>query len=132
MDEQEIEKRNKMIKWWYFKEHKTLEYIGKKYNLTPERVRQIVGDHYEQAVRDKKRHYQRVKKDYSQIKNVIDDKTLLSEIERLSKPSRRQELVLQRQILIKVLRDKYKFSFPQIGFLLQRDHSSVIYLYYKK
>lgn len=41
------------------------------------------------------------------------------------------ELVEKRMTVIRILRDTFKFSFPKIGFLIRRDHSSVIHLYRK-
>lgn len=105
----------------------TLKEIGDKFNLSSERIRQIVND----FSNSKEELYQLIKKEYcDKIKDILKD-NLIEEIERLSKPDRRKELVIQRVSLIKVLHDDFHFSFRQIGFLLERTHKSVINLYRK-
>jgi transcriptional regulator with XRE-family HTH domain len=103
----------------------TLEQIGSKYGITGERVRQIItGD-------ERKERYGKIQKEYTRhIQRIIDDH-LLEEIERLSKPDRTKELVMQRSGLIKVLHDKYGFNFSQLGTLFQRDHKTISNLYKK-
>lgn len=103
----------------------TLESIGNKYGITGERVRQILND----TDLKRKQRYSKIQYDYiTHIKSIIDDH-LLEEIERLSKPDRSKELVVQRSALIKTLHDKYDFSFRQLGILFERDHSTIINLY---
>lgn len=104
----------------------SLKAIGQEFGgISGERVRQIIaGDIKPDVVK-------MVKENYINNLDKIIKNNLLTEIERLSTPSRRRELVLQRQALIRVLRDKYKFSFRQIAFLLKRkQHTSIAYLYY--
>jgi predicted transcriptional regulator len=57
---------------------------------------------------------------------------LMPEIRELKARDRRNQVVARRALMVKRLRDRYRLSFPQIGKLLGRDHSSVIHLYYKK
>lgn len=58
--------------------------------------------------------------------------SLQAEIEKLSAPDRRVQAVLARTRVVRRLRDEFLLSFPDIGTLLDRDHSSVHFLYNKK
>lgn len=120
--------KNTQIKELRNKHKLTLKEIGCKFNLSSERIRQIIGD----FSNSKAELYQIIKKEYCVNISDILKVNLLEEIDRLSKPDRRKELVIQRTALIKVLHDEYGFSFRQIGFLMERTHKSVINLYRKK
>lgn len=117
--------RDDKIKEIREKKSLTLQSIGTKYGLTGERVRQIINN----VDQKKQERYTKIQSDYTKhIQNIIDDH-LLEEIERLSKPDRSYELIVQRSALIKVLHDKYEFSFRQLGVLFQRSHRAIINLY---
>lgn len=62
-------------------------------------------------------------------------KVLLSEtadeIEKTVAPDRTAFTVFRRMELVVKLRDHYKLSYPAIGILLLRDHSTIINLYKK-
>lgn len=45
---------------------------------------------------------------------------------------RNKNIVEVRAIIVAILRDKYKLSFPKIGFFLCRDHSTIMSLYSQK
>jgi transcriptional regulator with XRE-family HTH domain len=119
--------KNEQIKELRNKYKLTLKEIGSRFNLSSERIRQIVND----FSNSKEDLYQTVKKEYCNKIGGILKSSLLEEVERLSKPDRRKELVIQRTALVKILHDEYGFSFRQIGFLLERTHKSVINLYKK-
>jgi len=53
-------------------------------------------------------------------------------LEIIKRPNRQQEFVKLRQFIIKILRDELAWSFPRIARFLNRDHTSIIHLYYKK
>lgn len=116
----------------------TLLDIAEKVDITPERVRQIIE---EKSYRVCKIHrirskdvcrYCFVKKNYIKRIKEITSATLMDEIARLSKQDRRKEVVAQRQALVRILRDKYKFNFLEIADLLERDQTSIVHLYHKK
>lgn len=122
-----MKNKNEQIKELRSEYKLTLKEIGSKFDISSERVRQIVNDFSS----SKEGLYQTIKKEYcGKLKNILKN-NLYEEIERLSKLDRRKELVIQRTALIKILYDKYGFSFRQIGFLLERNHKSIINLYKK-
>lgn len=122
-----MKNKNEKIKELRNKYKLTLKEIGEKFNLSSERIRQIVND----FSNSKEELYQTIKAQYcDKLKGILKD-NLLEEIERLSKPDRRKELVIQRIALVKILHDEYGFSFRQIGFLMERTHKSIINLYKK-
>ena len=123
-----MKNKNEQIKELRNKYKLTLKEIGTRFNLSSERIRQIVND----FSNSKEVLYQTVKKEYCNKIDGILKSNLLEEIERLSKLDRRKELVIQRTALVKTLRDEYGFSFRQIGFLLERNHKSIINLYKKQ
>jgi len=55
-----------------------------------------------------------------------------SPISVIRQPNRQQEFVKIKQFLIKIFRDELGWSFPRIGRFLNKDHTSIIHLYYKK
>lgn len=118
------------------KEGKTYKEISFLFNLTPERVRQIVADN---CTRRCKIHNVCISNGYclsckreSDFKIALEQsgKDIYEQIKRLSIKNRSRSFVIQRSILIKKLKDQ-GMSFVQIGKLLKRDHSSIMYLYYK-
>jgi len=126
-----------------------LSEIAKKFKISNERVRQILllpktnwTNYIVNVVNVKycKTHkktyltscqYCKIKKEYKKRINKLADKFLEIECQRLSRPDRRAEIVCQRKMLIKYLRDKHRLSFLEIARLLKRDHTSVSSLYYK-
>lgn len=119
--------KNKQIKELRNKYKLTLKEIGEKFNLSSERVRQIVNDFSS----SKEELYQTIKTEYCDKLQGILKAGIHEEIDRLSKPDRRKELVIQRIALVKTLYNDYGFSFRQIGFLMERTHKSIINLYKK-
>lgn len=100
--------------------------IALKYGITPERVRQIVSEEDRDKVRKliAQRYTQKFKNDPS-----FND--LIQDIEILSRANRKKESVIKRRILIRYLYDELGISFEKIGYLLDRDHTSVMNLYYE-
>lgn len=74
----------------------------------------------------------KIAKDYQ--KTLVDEKTLKKEMAKLRVRTRKHPEKIYKDTLIVLLRDKYKFSYPIIGKLLNRDHSTIIssYKYAKK
>lgn len=139
--ELKILNRFKLIKQMR-REGRTLFEIGEFLNprITRERVRQILSEPAWNYCRVHKRKYFRhcihctTESDYLFTLNKVLSKigkNLITECERLSIQSRSKTLVIQRQMLIKKLRDKVRLSYQEIGFLLKRHHSSIMYLYKK-
>jgi len=104
----------------------TLKQIGERYGLSHERVRQIANEN------EQIDWLKMVQVHYAPKIKKMSRKALDREITRLSRPDRRQEIVLQRHIVVRVLRDKFKLNFSEIGKLFKRDHSTIINLYYKE
>lgn len=132
-----LNQRNKKI----FKLHEkgfTLAAIALEVKISDERVRQIVEQqthNYCSKHNIFSKHlckYCNVKENYVKKIESITKSNLMDEIKRLSKPDRRKETVVQRQAIIRILKDKYNFNFLQIADLMERDHTSVVHLYYKK
>ena len=116
----------------------SLQEIGTQLNLSSERIRQIIEEKDSQYCQRHKVFFKticrfcNIKENYIQKIKQIAQSNLMDEIVRLSKPNRQKEVVLQRQALIKLLKDDYKFNFLEIADLLERDHTSVVHLYHKK
>ncbi len=117
-----MEKRNNTIKKEY--QQGSLKQIAKKFNLSPERIRQIVSEYRTANI---PRNV--LEKEYK--KNIVDIllHELIQESVRLSYKKRDTEYVVQRQIFIHTLKKIFGLPFTEIGFLLQRDHSSIMNLY---
>lgn len=131
--------RNKKIKELR-KKGFTLGRIAKRYKITNERVRQILLPKVILETSYCKSHkktfltvcqYCEMEREYKKRINKLAKQSLETECIRLSRPDRRVDIVIQRKILVKYLRDRYKMSFPQIARLLKRDHTSISSLYYK-
>ena len=134
-----IQIRNKKIKELR-KQGLTLSKIAERYKISNERVRQIILPKLSIDANYCKTHkktyltscqYCEIENEYKKRIDKLADKFLKTECLRLSRQNRTIDLVLQRKILVKHLRDKYKLSFPKIAELLHRDHTSIIALYYK-
>lgn len=105
---------------------RTLKSIAEEYGITPERVRQV-------TIGVKKVDWDKtIQRGYAQKAKKFDEKKLLSEAKRLSPQNRKRQNVLKRQVIIKLLRDKYHYSFLKLAKVCKRDHTSIISLYYKK
>lgn len=107
--------------------------LGRRFTLTLERVRQILNPQLKfYCKKHKRKHYKSIcelcslEKEYLiKIKQNVD-----KVIQNLS--NRRDNLtVTKRKILVKYLRDIKKMSFQQIAKLLDRDYTSILYLYKK-
>ncbi len=123
-----MNKRNKeIIK--LRKKNNTLHVIALKYGISSERVRQILNtDKFPKyKIRELKKYEEYLKK----IK-ILMRKNLMQEIIRLSKPDRRNKTVIERIVLIKILKDEYRFSFSKIGFLLNKDRTTISHNYKKQ
>ena len=124
-----MEKRNKNIKkyrdkGWSYRE------IGAKYSISKERVRQILNN--ENSITSRRLKIKQLRKDCKQrFKNNVSQKTILEDIKDLSKPNRDQESVIKRDALIIYLYDELQISFPKIGALLNRNHTTIMHSYKK-
>ena len=114
---------------------KSLAEISDHVQLTRERVRQILKDKYfcnshGRAFKDACPLCD-VEREYKIVLHTADEKKLSQEIERLAGSGRTGELNVQRTLLVKFLKDKYNYSFSQLGKVMRRHYSSVMNLYYK-
>lgn len=123
--------RNKAI----YKERgkgKTLKEIAEPHNITSERVRQIlVEKNLEKCVKHNTRfldfcEYCKTEKVFSELIDTLPLCDLLQEISNYLKNDRLKMIVLKRTFLAKLLRNKFKMTYPKIGKILNRYHSTVI------
>jgi DNA-directed RNA polymerase sigma subunit (sigma70/sigma32) len=114
----------------------TYEEIGSKFKISAERVRQILTDVIEFCDRHNRQFigqcsYCKIENEYvDRVHKIVAD-DLMGEIHRLSQHNRKREMVIQRIALIKLMRNKYEFTFNQIAKLLERDRNAIINLYNK-
>jgi DNA-directed RNA polymerase specialized sigma24 family protein len=59
------------------------------------------------------------------------DPSLVEQLQQLRPSDRRQSVVQRRDMMILYLRDIKKLSFPAIGELLDRDHTTIMSSYYR-
>ena len=117
-----MEKRNNQIKKYYFQSNWSLTKIGKKYKLTPERVRQICNN------LDTKTLLKEVAINYK-YRFKDSPKKLLEDIVKLSKQDRTKEVVAKRNYMIAYLKNELELNLNKIATLLNRDYSSVLHSY---
>ncbi len=116
----------------------TLEEIGSIEKVTKERIRQILSPvKYKTCKIHKIKylvncHYCYWKKLYSENLKKLPDSHIEIEGKRLSIQDRNLNLVIQRVLFIRKLRDKKKMKWREIAELLKRDRSSITNLYFKK
>jgi hypothetical protein len=118
----------------------TLQKLGDKYDITNERVRQILGDQAYEYCKKHKRKFlkscifcesqKRFEEKLDQISTI--DNNLLKEVYRLSKTNRQKEAVIQKILIVKRLRDQFGLSFPMIAIMLDKHHASIMNLYNKQ
>ena len=126
-----MEKRNKQIKELR-KKGLTYKKIGQRFNITTERIRQIIFFNNKKVKNNLKKILQEVEEKYQKkFNDKLSQKEVIEDIILFSKKSNKQKDVIGRQILIRYLYDELKISFVKIGILLQRNHSTIIHLYYK-
>ena len=126
-----MEKRNKQIKELR-KKGLTYKKIGQRFNITTERIRQIIFFNNKKVKNNLKKILQEVEEKYQKkFNDKLSQKEFIEDIILFSKKSNKQKDVIGRQILIRYLYDELKISFVKIGILLQRNHSTIIHLYYK-
>lgn len=106
---------------------KTYQEIGKKFGISGERVRQVI-----QGEERKESKLKYVQEQYIKNLDKILKANLFDEIERLSGRDRSADIVMQRRALVRKLKDEYGFSFREIAFVLKRDHTTIIHLYYER
>lgn len=132
----------------------TLDEIGIKYKITRERVRQIINaalsklykdeeiieDEVFQeevapdALADKIDYIGRFEKSLNTTADEIVEQTAnfySVKVDEIRKTSRRKEVVFPRQIAMYLVRKHLKYSFPVIGDIFKRDHTTILYAYNK-
>ena len=114
---------------------KTLREIGYQFSMSSERVRQIINEKY---CPRHKIQYQGICKyctNETMFKKVLSStpkKGMDEQIKKLSKKGRGAEDSLRRTMLIKKLKDEYKWTFSDIARKLKRHRTTVSHLYYSK
>lgn len=68
---------------------------------------------------------------FLEILNRKENREIKILFERAITLNRTDYIVALRTDFVKILRDKYGFSYPLIGQLLKRDHSTIMHLYKK-
>ncbi len=119
----------------YRKTH-TLAETAKQFGLSSERVRQIQLKKYEKrcAVHNRlyfnKCAYCINEKFYKKVLSKLSHDELIDEAKEQGKNKSRDLLSSTRRVMIiKILKDKYKQSFSQIGRLFNRHYSTISHLY---
>jgi len=130
---------SKVKKILEFRKKHTLQETGDKFNLTQERIRQLEFlKHRKRCLVHNRYFYNKCShcldlKNYKLYMEHYDLPMLLKEVIKESKNRKRDFLSTQRRIyLVKRLRDKYEKSFNEIARLLDRDYTTIKYLYLKK
>jgi len=124
---------------------KTLKQIGEalRPQISSERVRQLLNP---EKVGTCKKHKQKIIKKYGcvycQIEQTYEkflenissytDNAIRAEFLRLSKQDRSKKVILQKITLIRFLKDVRKMGYTEISRYLNRDFSTIKYLYNKK
>ena len=115
----------------------TLQAIGDKYNITMERVRQILNSEIFYCPKHQKKSsgvclYCKIENEYIPKVKKFTASELQAECKRMQKEtSRETEAILKRIALVKVFKDSCGLNFSEIGRLLNRDRKSVANLYNK-
>lgn len=113
----------------------TLEEISKKFKLSAERVRQIITREPNFCIKHSRSFSNRceycvLEETYKKGLSDCDIEQVLYLSKRISPTGRAMKEIIQRRLITRLLRDKYKQSFGAIGRLLKRDHTSIMNLYY--
>jgi len=131
----------------------TLEEIAFKYGLTRERIRQIINSALPKLYdndeiitledvltetsanpEEKVNYIDRFEKSfYTTINKIIDEVVSFHNIriEDIKGISRKKEFVVPRQVAMYLIRKHTKSSFPSIGRIFKRDHTTALYAYNK-
>lgn len=121
-----IKERDKKIRKLRFEKEETFNVIAQKYGISVERVRQICKqpEDKEELLKEIGRKYKRKFNDYVTYKMLVED------IEELAKLNRKKEVVIRRKILIQFLYEELNLPFYRIADLLERDHTTIMHMYY--
>lgn len=116
-----IKKRDERIK----SSNLSIQELSDKYGISYERIRQIVKN-------DRGRQLKRfVSVEIEYKKNVcsIIESDLNKEIHRILSKGRKKIIIIQKVILIKTLKDKYKMSLYRIAKLFGNNYGTITHLY---
>lgn len=109
--------------------------IANKYKISGSRVRQIINNEPNYCVRHSKYFevrcpYCETESIYKQIYEKSSEVDLIVLSKDLEDSDRSKQAILRKRIFVRVIRDKYKYSFSKIGRLLKKDHTTIMNLYY--
>lgn len=114
----------------------TFEEISKKFKLSSERVRQIVTKEINFCLK----HYTGFKQscvycitenDYKEKLSPLTLDQLIIEGKKLSLIGKTREDILKKRIFTNIMRDSFGCSFSSIGRILDKDHTTIMNLYYR-
>jgi len=115
----------------------TYEKIGEQFGITKERIRQILTFKVEYCERHKRKFigtciYCKTEDEYvKKVKSILRE-NIFDQIFLLIPHTRKREVVMKRSAVIRALKDNYHFKFSEIAKLMERDLSTIKYLYKKQ
>ena len=112
----------------------TLKKIGDKYGITQERVRQITEYKFFVCPRHKINCIEQclrcvVEDGYGKDLKKMKMADLVMEGIRFSKLGRQKQTMIQKELYVKILKNKFSLNFNQIAKMLKRDRKTVFNLY---
>lgn len=116
--------RNERIRYERKVEKTSFTELADKYGISIERVRQICQQKTQEEI------LAEVRKKFESKLQVDNFQKFSKEIEKLSIQNRSAETVEKRRLMVRYLRNTLGLSFLKISFLLRRDHTSIMNLYY--
>lgn len=104
----------------------SIKEISLKYDISYERARQIIRNERNKKIQ----YYETIRVEYAKQVDKLIQNNLQQEIKRLSNKGRTKEIIIQKIILIRVLRDNYFYPFIQIAKLFNNNYHTIRHLYY--
>lgn len=113
----------------------TFEEIAKRFKLSSERIRQIITNEPNFCIQHNSHFstvcpYCFIESEYEEKLSKLSIKELIDEGKKLSKTRRIRLEMVKKKIFIRLLRNKFKYSFVGLGRLLKRDHTTIMASYY--
>lgn len=114
----------------------SIDEIAKRFKLTGSRIRQILSNEPNYCIKHSKYFknkcsYCGVEESHKKYLSNCKEDGLVKLAKSLSKRGKNKEEIIKKRIYIKILKNKYGYSFSKIGRLLKRHHSTIMSLYYQ-